>query len=47
VLHLAKARLRPDKVQILAVGKPSEFDKPLSTLGEVRPVDITIPPPKQ
>jgi len=47
VLRVAKAHLRPDKVQILVVGKPDELDKPLSTLGEVRPIDITIPPPKQ
>jgi zinc protease len=47
VLRVAKEHLRPDKVQILVVGKPDEFDKPLSTLGEVRTIDITIPPPKE
>jgi len=47
VLRVAKAHLRPDKVQILVVGKPNEFDKPLSTLGEPRTIDITIPLPKQ
>lgn len=47
VLRVAKAHLRPDKVQILVVGKPDEFDQPLSTLGEVRTIDITIPQPRQ
>jgi hypothetical protein len=27
------------------VGKTSEFDKPLSSLGPVTNLDITIPPP--
>jgi predicted Zn-dependent peptidase len=47
VLRVAKAHLRPDKVQILVVGKPDEFDKPLTTLGAVKTIDITIPQPKQ
>jgi len=47
VLRVATAHLRPDKVQILVVGKPAEFDQPLSTLGDVKAIDITIPPPKQ
>ena len=47
VLRVAKAHLRPDKVQILVVGKPDDFDQPLSTLGEVKTIDITIPVPKQ
>jgi zinc protease len=44
VLQVAKKYLRPDKVQILVVGKKKDFDKPLSTLGEVNVIDITIPP---
>ncbi len=47
VLRVAKEHLRPDKVQILIVGKPEELDKPPSTLGEVKAIDITIPSPKQ
>jgi zinc protease len=47
VLRVAKAHLRPDKVQILVVGQPDGFDRPLSTLGQVNPIDITIPPPQQ
>jgi len=46
VLRVAKKYLRPDKVQILVVGKQEDFDKPLSTLGKVNVIDITIPPPK-
>jgi zinc protease len=44
VLRVAKKYLRPDKVQILAVGKKEDFDKPLATLGEVNVIDIKIPP---
>ena len=47
VLRVAKAHLRPDKLQILIVGRPDECDKPLSTLGEVKTIDITIPAPQQ
>lgn len=47
VLRVAKTYLRPDKVQILVVGNKEKFDKPLSTLGEVNVVDITIPAPKK
>ena len=47
VLRVAKKYLRPDKVQILVVGKKEDFDKPLSTLGEVNIVDISIPPAKK
>jgi hypothetical protein len=44
VLRVAKKYLRPDKVQILVVGKQEDFDKPLATLGEVNVIDIEIPP---
>ena len=37
--------LHKDKLAILVVGNTSEFDKPLSSLGPVTTVDITIPPP--
>ena len=47
VLRVAQAHLRPDKLQILVVGRPDDLDKPLSTLGEVKTLDITIPAPKQ
>jgi len=45
VLKVAKKYLRPEKVQVLVVGKKEDFDKPLSTLGPVNVIDITIPPP--
>ena len=47
VLRVAKAHLRPDQIRILVVGRPDDLDKPLSTLGEVKTIDITIPAPKQ
>lgn len=47
VLRVSKARLFPDKLTILAVGDASRFDQPLSTLGEVNTIDITIPEPKE
>lgn len=43
VLRVAQKHLRPDKVQILAVGRSQDFDEPLSALGTVREIDITIP----
>ena len=46
VLRVAKKYLRPDKVNILVVGKKEDFDKPLSILGEVNVIDIKIPPLK-
>jgi len=47
VLRVAKKHLQPDKLQILAVGKPDDFDEPLSVLGSVNEIDITIPPPQE
>lgn len=34
-----------DKLAVLVVGNTAEFDKPLSSLGPVINIDITIPPP--
>jgi len=47
VLRVARKHLQPDKVQILVVGRPDDFDEPLSVLGPVSEIDITIPPPKR
>ncbi|UCE46589.1 MAG: insulinase family protein [Phycisphaerales bacterium] len=47
VLRVAKKHLQPDKVQILAVGRPQDFGEPLSSLGPVNEIDITIPAPPQ
>jgi zinc protease len=45
VLRVAKEYLHPDEIAIVAVGKPSEFGEPLSALGPVKEVDLTIPQP--
>lgn len=45
ILRVARKHLHPDKVQILVVGNPESFDKPLSTLGDVKTVDVAIPSP--
>ena len=47
ILRVAKKHLHPDNVQILAVGRPDDFDEPLSVFGPVNEIDITIPPPQQ
>ena len=47
VLRVAKKHLQPDKVQILAVGRPQDFGEPMSALGPVNEIDITIPTPQQ
>ncbi len=47
VLRVARKHLQPDKMQILAVGRPQDFDEPLSVLGTVNEIDITIPTPKE
>ncbi len=46
VLRVAKSRLNPDALTIVAVGRQDQFDKPLSTFGKVTALDITIPEPK-
>ncbi|MFQ5864496.1 MAG: M16 family metallopeptidase [bacterium] len=47
ILRVAKKHLNPDKLQILAVGRPQDFDEPLSVLGTVNEIDITIPVPEE
>ncbi|MCJ7525739.1 MAG: insulinase family protein [Candidatus Aminicenantes bacterium] len=46
ILKAAQQYLKPDQLQILVVGKQEDFDQPLSSLGTVRDIDITIPVPK-
>ncbi|HYO78115.1 MAG TPA: pitrilysin family protein, partial [Thermoanaerobaculia bacterium] len=43
VARVAKTYLRPDQLAVLVVGNEKEFEKPLSTLGTVTPIDISIP----
>jgi zinc protease len=45
VAGVAAKYVHKDQLAVLVVGKTSDFDKPLSTLGAVTPVDISIPPP--
>jgi zinc protease len=45
VARVAKKYVSPNQVAVLVVGKEKDFDKPLSTLGTVTPIDITIPEP--
>jgi zinc protease len=45
VARAAGKYLHKEKLAVLVVGNTSEFDKPLSSLGPVTNVDITIPPP--
>jgi len=47
VLRVARKYLRPDEIQILAVGRPQDFDESLSVLGSVNEIDITIPAPQK
>jgi zinc protease len=46
ILKAAQKNLKPEQLQILVVGKQEDFDQPLSTLGVVKTIDITIPVPK-
>jgi zinc protease len=43
ILEVARRHLQPDKIQILAVGRPGDFDEPMSVFGPVHEIDITIP----
>ncbi len=45
VLEAARSHLKPEAMQILVVGNPEDFDQPLSTLGQVNTIDVTIPTP--
>ncbi len=45
VNRVAAKYLHRDQLAVLVVGNTKEFDKPLSTLGSVQNIDITIPPP--
>jgi len=47
VLRVAKQHFRTDQLTIVAVGNPKAFGKPLTSLGRITPIDLTIPEPKQ
>ncbi len=46
VARIVPKYLHKDQLKILVVGNTADFDKPLSSLGPVTTVDITIPPPQ-
>jgi len=43
--RVAQKYVHKDKLAILVVGKAADFDRPLSSLGPVTTVDVSIPPP--
>jgi zinc protease len=45
IARVAATYLHKDQLAVLVVGNTAEFDKPLSSLGTVTNVEITIPPP--
>ncbi len=45
VNRVATKYMHKDQLAILVVGNTKEFDQPLSSLGAVKEIDITIPPP--
>lgn len=45
VNRVAAKYLQKDKLAVLVVGNTSQFDKPLSSLGPVKEINISIPPP--
>jgi zinc protease len=45
VNRIAAKYVHRDQLAVLVVGNTKEFDKPLSSLGPVTEIDITIPPP--
>ncbi len=45
VNRVAAKYLHRDQLAVLVVGNTKEFDKPLSSMGAVKEIDIAIPPP--
>ena len=45
VARVAQKYVHKDQLAILVVGKPADFDRPLSSFGPVTNVDISIPSP--
>jgi zinc protease len=46
VLRVAKQYFHPEDLATVAIGNPKELGKPLSALGKVTALDLTIPEPK-
>lgn len=47
VERVARKYINPNQLAVLVVGKEKDFEKPLSSLGEVHTIDVTIPEPGQ
>jgi zinc protease len=47
VNRVAAKYVHRDQLAVLVVGNTKEFDKPLSSLGAVKEIDIAIPPPPE
>lgn len=45
VARVAKKYVQPNDLSVLVVGREKDFDKPLSSLGSVSKIDVTIPEP--
>lgn len=45
VARAVEKYIHKDRLAILVVGKPQDFDRPLSSFGPVTTLDISIPPP--
>jgi zinc protease len=45
VQRVAKKYVNPNQLAVLVVGKEKDFEKPLSSLGQVQTIDVTIPEP--
>jgi zinc protease len=43
VERVAKKYIHPDQLRVLVVGNEKDFDKPLSAVGNVTPIDVAIP----
>jgi zinc protease len=44
VQRVARQYLKNEQFLVLVLGREKDFDQPLSTLGQVTPIDVTIPP---
>ncbi|GAB5521285.1 MAG: pitrilysin family protein [Rhodothermales bacterium] len=43
VLRVSQAYLKPDQATVVVVGNPTEFGEPLTAMGAVNDIDLTIP----
>ncbi len=47
VARVAKQYLKPERFSVVVLGNEKAYDAPLSSLGTVTPIDVSIPQPKQ